>query len=294
MAEDKNIQWHPIFVEAMKEYLSEYDDLTIIPEYNLSQEPLRIDILIKNNDEVVENDIGKFFRMYNIIEYKNPFDSVNVDDFYKVLAYSYLYKSLRDDKKYIDIKDLTISIFCSSKPKSLIKYLSDVEELDINLVNKGIYYVEGLTVPLQIINLTDISGDNKEYLLKVFSKRNDDLKIAVKKLMLDKNVKSKEALLDLVDRRNKYIIKEAYDDMKNNITPDERRSLIDKYLKDDKEMIETDTLLEMSIKLLTMKFGTLSKEIKDKLQSSDKVSLELVIQKLVTSNSIDEVISHLK
>jgi hypothetical protein len=142
--------------------------------------------------------------------------------------------------------------------------------------------------------LTDISGDNKEYLLKVFSKRNDDLKIAVKKLMLDKNVKSKEALLDLVDRRNKYIIKEAYDDMKNNITPDERRSLIDKYLKDDKEMIETDTLLEMSIKLLTMKFGTLSKEVKDKLHGADKVSLELVIQKLVTSNSIDEVISHLK
>lgn len=142
--------------------------------------------------------------------------------------------------------------------------------------------------------MTDISGDNKEYLLKVFSKRNDDLKIAVKKLMLDKNVKSKEALLDLVDRRNKYIIKEAYDDMKNNITPDERRSLIDKYLKDDKEMIETDTLLEMSIKLLTMKFGTLSKEVKDKLHGADKVSLELVIQKLVTSNSIDEVISHLK
>lgn len=62
----------------------------------------------------------------------------------------------------------------------------------------------------------------------------------------------------------------------------------------DKDLILTDLLIDLSLKLLTAKFGTLSEEIKDKLHGADKVSLELVIQKLVTSNSIDEVISHLK
>ena len=47
--------------------------------------PLRIDLLIirKKAGEVIKNEIGTFFLGHNIIEYKSPDDSMNIDTFIK-------------------------------------------------------------------------------------------------------------------------------------------------------------------------------------------------------------------
>ena len=48
MKMDKDLkEWHPMFCAALKEYFRDYEEVRIIPEYNISKNPLRIDVLIK-------------------------------------------------------------------------------------------------------------------------------------------------------------------------------------------------------------------------------------------------------
>lgn len=93
---DTKIQWHPGFVAAMDLELREYrKDLVFEKEYNLNTKPLEIDLLIikKEASVHISNDIGDFFRGHNILEYKSPGDHLDIDVFYKTLAYATLYKS---------------------------------------------------------------------------------------------------------------------------------------------------------------------------------------------------------
>ena len=47
MEEEKHTQWHPLFTSALKLELRDYKDiLNIIEEYQLSEKPLQIDILV--------------------------------------------------------------------------------------------------------------------------------------------------------------------------------------------------------------------------------------------------------
>ena len=67
---DDKIQWHPAFDAALQiELEDEAEYLEFEPEHLLSKKPMQIDVLVKNE--------------YNIIEYKSPDDKLNIDDFYK-------------------------------------------------------------------------------------------------------------------------------------------------------------------------------------------------------------------
>lgn len=90
------IQWHPGFVAAMDLELAENRaDLVYEKEYNLNTKPLEIDLLVikKDKDVRTTNEIGWIFRRYNILEYKSPDDSLDIDAFYKTGAYASLYKA---------------------------------------------------------------------------------------------------------------------------------------------------------------------------------------------------------
>ncbi|MDR2757307.1 MAG: hypothetical protein LBC20_16535, partial [Planctomycetaceae bacterium] len=74
--------WHPAFWGAMQLELKEYRDvLEFTSEYQLTSEPLRIDVLIikKLKDVVIDKNIARIFRTYNIFEYKSPSDSLTVE-----------------------------------------------------------------------------------------------------------------------------------------------------------------------------------------------------------------------
>ncbi|MCI9079857.1 MAG: hypothetical protein HFH68_13235, partial [Lachnospiraceae bacterium] len=124
--DSKKIQWHPGFVAASElEFWEDKDNLEFKREYNLSTKPLQIDLLItkKNLSAMVSNEIGKIFRKYNIIEYKSPDDSVNIDTFYKAQIYAGLYKvsgKAVDERK---AEDITVSIIRERKPAELFKIL---------------------------------------------------------------------------------------------------------------------------------------------------------------------------
>lgn len=87
---------------------------------------------------------------YNIIEYKSPEDSLNIDDFFKTVGYAYLYKGLGEYVNQIPLKELTVSLFREIRPVKLLKELKEYG-CTIQEYAPGIYYIEGLMIPIQII-----------------------------------------------------------------------------------------------------------------------------------------------
>ena len=92
---EKKVQWHPGFCAAMElEFWENREDLEYEREYNLGKKPLQADLLVikKKQETTISNEIGALFRKWNIMEYKSPNDSMNINDFYKVNAYACLFK----------------------------------------------------------------------------------------------------------------------------------------------------------------------------------------------------------
>lgn len=107
------LHWHPAFYGAAElEFRSNKNDLEFEREYSLSKEPLRADLLVikKMTDAVIENEIGKIFRKYNMIEYKSPGDGLSIDDYYKTVGYACLYKGLGASVNQIPAGELTVSL----------------------------------------------------------------------------------------------------------------------------------------------------------------------------------------
>ncbi len=151
---DKKVQWHPGFVAAMILELAESrDGLIFEKEYNLNTKPLEIDLLVikKETSVQVDNEIGAFFRGHNIMEYKSPEDHLNIDSFYKALAYASLYKSYGRTVDEIKADDITISLFREAKPEGLFRYFAQHGYLVSNHC-RGIYLLEGTVIfPTQIV-----------------------------------------------------------------------------------------------------------------------------------------------
>jgi hypothetical protein len=150
----KNVRWHPGACSAIELELRENkDDLEFHREYNLSKEPLRIDLLVveKREGVMISNEIGRIFKKYNIIEYKNPADGFSIDDYFKVMSYVLLYKSSGKFVNEIPIDELTATIVRDVYPRKLIKDLKSIG-MEIKTTIPGIYEVKGfLMIPTQII-----------------------------------------------------------------------------------------------------------------------------------------------
>ena len=165
-------KWHPAFCAAAElELRDNREDLSFNREYNLSKEPLQIDLLvIKKPPHVkIKNEIGHLFRQHNVIEYKSPKDSLNIDDFYKTLAYAFLYKSLAKEVDGIPVSQLTLSLVRQGYPREMVKKL-EAEGMQIQRQYPGIYYVEGAPIPAQIIATNELDAENHRSLRVLTSK----------------------------------------------------------------------------------------------------------------------------
>lgn len=70
-APDK-LQWHPAFCAAAGlKFHEDIERLELKPEYNLSKEPIRIDLLIikEGSTGQIKNEIGHIMRIYNVTEH---------------------------------------------------------------------------------------------------------------------------------------------------------------------------------------------------------------------------------
>jgi hypothetical protein len=145
-----SIPWHPAFVQAIKLELEPYrDSLEFIAEYQLTSEPLEIDVVIvkKDPDLVIEKNIARIFRGINVLEYKSPDDYFSVHDFYKTLGYAFLYAALNK----ASVEDLTLSVIETRHPRELFKYLEEERHGAVTETASGIYQITGYPLPIQVI-----------------------------------------------------------------------------------------------------------------------------------------------
>ncbi len=171
---DTDIQWHPAFVSAMElELKKDKNKLEFYREYNLNTKPLQIDLLVIKKDSVatLSNEIGKIFKGYNIIEYKSPDDSLNIDTFYKTQAYAGLYKAAGKTVNEREAEDITVSIIRESKPIELFKLLKS-KNVQITMPYKGIYYINnGISIfPTQIIVTRELSDKGHTWIKSLSNK----------------------------------------------------------------------------------------------------------------------------
>ena len=84
---------------------------------------------------------SKIFRAHNICEYKGPDDALNIDDYYKTLAYACLYKSSGQTVDAIPARDITISLIRDAYPRKLMQTLK-TEGFELTESYPGVFYVE--------------------------------------------------------------------------------------------------------------------------------------------------------
>jgi hypothetical protein len=167
MSKELKTQWHPAFVSAMKlELIEDADYLDYTTEYNLNTKPLEIDLLIvkKEKDVEIRNEIGKIFCKHNIIEYKSPDDSMNLNTYMKVIAYACLYKAYENHVDEIELSEITITMVREKKPVKLFQWFVK-NGYQVKEAFKGIYYVTRDNHFLtQIIVSKELSKENQKWL----------------------------------------------------------------------------------------------------------------------------------
>ena len=168
--EDGRTRYHYGFYAAMKVC---YDLLkarvTYEQEKQLGEDPIRLDFLIikKDNDVILHDPIGEFFRAVNLFEYKSPEDGLSIDDFYKAQGYGLIYKGYDRKVNELPIEDMTMTLVRHSYPRELMRTLKKIGFI-IDEPYNGIYRVEGkISIPVQIVvssRLTDGEYDGLQLL----------------------------------------------------------------------------------------------------------------------------------
>ena len=166
--EDKRIQWHPAFCSAVRlELADNREDLEFHNEYNLNSKPLQADLLVihKQGQDEIKNTIGKLFRKHNIMEYKAPKDGINIDSYFKTIAYACLYKASGKEVNERIQSEITISIVQERKPQKLFTMLK-AEGYVISNPYKGIYYISGNFVlyPTQFVISKELDKEQHVWL----------------------------------------------------------------------------------------------------------------------------------
>ena len=196
---ETKIQWHSAFVSAMGlDFEENRADLIFEKEYNLNMKPLEIDLLVIKKKAFVQiaSEIGKLFKGHNIMEYKSPEDHLDIDTFYKTLAYACLYKSYGKTVDAIKAEDITISILREAKPIELFRYLEG-HGCKVTKAYGGIYYVEGkIWFPTQIVVTGELDQDAHIW-LKGLSGNLE--KGDIQKMMAERNHMTEKADRELAD-----------------------------------------------------------------------------------------------
>jgi hypothetical protein len=221
MAKKEALDWHTAFAQAIQLEFDDYKDvLEFRTEYQLTTEPLRIDVVIvkKNKDVVINKTIARIFRDDNIIEFKSPLDNFAVSDFIKVYAYACLYANL--NKK--DLRDISVTLAAVRKPVKLIRYLRESYGYAVEEFAKGVYHVTGDILRIQILE-TKLLSETENLWLK--NLRNG-LNTSSMAKILDNTVTRHElervhAYMCVISEANPHALEEFYNMQKSKTTLDE-------------------------------------------------------------------------
>jgi hypothetical protein len=186
-------------------------------EYQLTAEPLRIDVVVikKLEDVPLTKNIAAIFRSDNLLEYKSPTDYLSVEDFYKVYGYGCLYVFL----KKVKISDLTLTFVESRYPRNLLSHLKKVHGYQVEERSPGIYTVLGDIIPIQIIDSRKLS-EAENFWLNALDNNLDAARLNRLTTKLRQLGKTAQigAYIDAIFRANAEKLKEVYKMRKNAVT----------------------------------------------------------------------------
>ena len=163
----KKLQWHPAFYAGLQiEFAEEMGKLTFENEHHLGTKPRQIDVLVlkKKTDALIQKNIGRIFRKHNLIEYKSPGDYMSIDDFYRLYAYVYLYKTDSPQVDAIKVKDITMTLVSYHYPREMLRKLQEERNFTIEKVGAGIYYLHGDVIPIQLLVSSQLSEEENLWL----------------------------------------------------------------------------------------------------------------------------------
>ena len=205
------LQWHDGFHASFQiELQEESAHLEFYSEHELYKKALRVDTLvIKNSDTPVQKKIGKIFRKFNLIEYKSPGDSLNINDFYKVYGYACLYQSKTKKVHEISMKDISISFVCSHYPRKMLKILKNERGIEVWKVEKGIYRLKNDSVSIQILVVNQLPPEENRWLSSL--RRNLPMDRNTEHLLREyqrhKDSVLYQSAMDLIIQANKNLMK---------------------------------------------------------------------------------------
>lgn len=207
----ERLQWHPAFyAEIQIELEEESANLIFENEYQLGTKPKEVDVLIikKNKEIPIHKNIGRIFRKHNIIEYKSPEDSLGVDDFYRVLGYTYFYKADTKEENIIKIEDITVTFVSSRYPRALERHLLKQGDV-IEEQEAGIYYIKGEKVPIQLIVTSRLSEEKNFWLKNLTNELRDEETVdkMLREYEKHKNNVCYRSVMDIVVRANEKMFK---------------------------------------------------------------------------------------
>ena len=216
---EQTIQWHPAFFAGIQiEVGDEAEYFSFEAEHQLGTKPMAIDVLIKKEKErLIRKNIGRIFRTYNVVEYKSPTDYLSVDDFYKVYGYACFYKSDVSNVDSISIEDLTITFVSTNYPRKLIRHLREIRKYQIHKVEKGIYYVYGDQILIQILVTSQLDPSENLWLRS-----------------LTNNLHERQMTSKLIDEYRKHEKNILYQSMMDVIV----RANTQQFNREDKKMCE--------------------------------------------------------
>ncbi len=215
MAKEK-FQWHPAFMAAMQiDFGEEAEHLLFLSEHELNRMPMRIDGLVikKIGKYPLKKSIGRILRGHNIFEYKNPLDSLTIDDFYKVYGYTCFYKSANKHVDKIEADDVTITFVCNRYPKKMLRKLKQQRNMTVHKVNPGIYYLEGDAIPMQLLLTKELSAKENLWLksLRTGLTKEDYLEKLIQDFDAHRESNLYQAAMYLIAKANREAIKEVRD-----------------------------------------------------------------------------------
>ena len=110
-------------------------------------------------------------RLFNLHHYKD-LTSLNIDDFYKTLAYAFLYKSLAHEVDGIPVNQLTLSLVRQGYPREMVKKL-EAEGMQVHRQYPGIYYIADAPISAQIVVTQELDAENHRSLRVLTSDLNE-------------------------------------------------------------------------------------------------------------------------
>lgn len=187
-------QYHPAFCNAMElEFYEDRELLEFQEGIELNTLPREIDFIIIRKDKPgeIKSELGKFFRKYNIWEFKGYGDDLDWSVFYKSMSYAYDYLILHHEVS--GLRDITLSFLREGRANTLISWLENdgyekvpspkwVERFrktgfpDVQIINIA---HEGAPVFLKVLSHKAEPGDIGDVAAQV-SKMTDDMRQKVR------------------------------------------------------------------------------------------------------------------